>query len=123
MWVLGLYLWLSATRENLTTLLLNYDSKTAKMLGDRVQGVVKGFHPLLTPSIKEMNRQVIHFDTKVDSVKRGKSGGTAEAGLNSKILNQTADSPTLGRSLTVHYVLLSEFAFWPDLCYRSLESA
>lgn len=109
-WILILYLWLCSLRPNRNALLLNYDNKAAKVLGGRIQGFISRFLPALRPAIKTMNRETIHFDSKVDAIKKG-----GEKGLNSRIDSQTADAPTLGRSYTYHYALLSEFAFWPDL--------
>jgi hypothetical protein len=107
-WLLALFYWLDAFNANRNALCVAHDDKSTKKFNTKVRNNLHGnAHPLLKPGLAEENRDTMHFGNNQTARKKG-----AGPGVNSSIGFYTANTPSLGRSQTLHYVHMSEFCFW-----------
>jgi hypothetical protein len=107
-WVLGLFYWLTSTQSNRQALIVAHDDDATQNFNGKVRyNYHANSHGLLKPDTTLSNRDKVHFGVKATAGNASKGPG-----LNSAISFETANKPSLGRSFTLQYILLSEFALW-----------
>jgi hypothetical protein len=106
--ILALFYWLCSFQPNRNALCVAHDDTSVKKFRAKVSfDMHANSQPLLKQETTEDNRDLIHFGIKQTAKNKGRG-----AGVNSGISFQTANTPSLGRSTTLQYVHLSEFAQW-----------
>lgn len=110
--ILFLYYWLTSLKPNRNGLVITQDLDSVTNFSSRVRAAMEEADPMLTPSIKNENKNLVHFGTATS--RGGARKNRKGAGQNSRLLFFTCKKVSVGRSYTIQYVHLSEAAFYPD---------
>ncbi|ABO48923.1 conserved hypothetical protein [Desulforamulus reducens MI-1] len=89
-------LWLACTRANTNCLIVSYNVESTQSIFERLKQMYASIPDKYKPAEKRNNRIELLLEN------------------NSRIIVKTAGNKSLGRGMTLQYVLLSEFAFYPD---------
>lgn len=104
----GLGFWFVTLNSNRNARIVAQDNESVRKLFDKEQVFFSNLPNELKPITKAANKNEIHF---------ANPDPYGISGLESHIGVYTAESENLGRSVTIHFVHLSEFAFWDGLGY------
>jgi len=111
--ILFFYYWLITLRPNRNALAITQDLESVTNFSSRVRAAMEEADPLLTPQIKNENKNLVHFGNPTSrggSRKDRKPG----KGQDSRMMFFTCKKVSVGRSYTIQYVHLSEAAFYLD---------
>lgn len=97
----------TTTKENRNGFIVAHEIPATNTIFEKTKYMFNNLPPNIKPLTKASNARELVFDRPT-----GYKG--AKKGLNSKIEIQVAGDIDIGRSKTLHYVHLSEFAFWPS---------
>lgn len=89
-------LWLASTRPNTQCLIISYNVESTQSIFERLKQMFVSIPDKYKPAEKRNNRMELLLEN------------------NSRIIVKTAGVKSLGRGMTLQYVLLSEFAFYND---------
>lgn len=89
-------LWLACTRENTNCLIVSYNIESTQSIFEKLKQMYASIPDKYKPAEKRNNRMELLLNN------------------NSRIIIKTAGVKSLGRGMTLQYVLLSEFAFYND---------
>jgi hypothetical protein len=103
----GRMLYNTAIKENRTGLIVAHTQKATASIFEKAKYMLNNLPPSIKPLTKASNATELIFDKPTGY--KGKAKG-----LNSKISIQVAGDVGIGRGDTLHYVHLSEFAFYPS---------
>ncbi|WP_066639670.1 DNA packaging protein [Desulfolucanica intricata] len=93
---LGYCLWLACTRPNTQCLIVSYNVESTQSIFERLKQMYASIPDKYKPAERRNNRMELLLEN------------------NSRIIVKTAGVKSLGRGMTLQYVLLSEFAFYND---------
>ena len=102
----ALIYWWTATNENITSVIIGHEEKSAKNLYMMFRRYYDNSNPLFKPSIKYNTRTDLSFE-KLDDYGN-------QVGLNSIIKTATAKNPSAGRSDTIQCLHGSEIGEWEN---------
>lgn len=111
--ILFFYYWLITLRQNRNALVITQDLESVTNFSSRIRAAMEEADPLLTPEIKNENKNLVNFGNPTargGSRKDRKKG----KGQDSRMLFFTCKKVSVGRSYTIQYVHLSEAAFYLD---------
>ncbi|MDR6883032.1 DNA packaging protein [Bacillus sp. 3255] len=102
--------YLSSLQEAKNAFIVAQDAKASGNLFDMFKTYYDNVPLLYKPMKKKDNAKAFTFEnpTSLDSVRQDNPG------LKSKITVDTAEAKVLARSGTIHYLHVSELAFWPE---------
>jgi len=111
--ILFFYYWLITLRPNRNALAITQDLESVTNFSSRVRAAMEEADPLLTPQIKNENKNLVHFGnpTARGGTRRDRKSGK---GQDSRMMFFTCKKISVGRSYTIQYVHLSEAAFYLD---------
>lgn len=89
-------IWLASTRPNTNCLIVSYNVESTQSIFEKLKQMYVSVPDKYKPAEKRNNRMELLLEN------------------NSRIIVKTAGVKSLGRSMTLQYVLLSEFAFYND---------
>ncbi|WP_003545412.1 terminase large subunit domain-containing protein [Desulfotomaculum nigrificans] len=89
-------LWLACTRPNTNCLIVSYNVESTQSIFERLKQMFASIPDKYKPAERRNNRMELYLEN------------------NSRIIVKTAGVKSLGRGMTLQYILLSEFAFYPD---------
>lgn len=102
--------YLSSLQEAKNAFIVAQDAKSSGNLFDMFKTYYENMPNLFKPMKKKDNTKALTFEnpTSLESVRE------KQPGLKSKITVDTAEAKVLGRSGTIHFLHVSELAFWPE---------
>lgn len=95
--------WYTTTNFNVNMAIVTHEGKATKELFDRLKFTHNHIPATLQAQTEASNARELIFSSK-----------NTKKSLNSSISVFTAGGKEIGRSATLHYLLLSEYAFWDD---------
>jgi hypothetical protein len=101
----GRMLYNTSTKENRTGLIIAHELPATTKIFNKAKYMYENLPAHVKPLKRASNAKELLFDTPTDY--KGK-----EKGLNSRINIQVAGDVKIGRGDTIHFVHISEFAYW-----------
>lgn len=89
-------LWLACTRDNTHCLIVSYNNESTQSIFERLKQMYASIPDKYKPAERRNNRMELLLEN------------------NSRIMVKNSGNKSLGRGMTLQYVLLSEFAFYAD---------
>lgn len=106
----ALIYYLSSLQEAKNAFIVAQDGKASGNLFDMFKTYYENMPVLFKPMKKKDNTKALTFENPTNM----ESARQKNPGLKSKITVDTAETKVMGRSGTIHYLHISELAFWPE---------